>query len=57
MRFIVLDENDKLVVEYNQQVVKELLMQYFEVHKDLSKAYDLLCEDLLEKARTTSENR
>ena len=57
MRLLVVDENDKLVAEYKQEVVKELLTQYFEVHKDLSKAYDLLCEDLLEKARTTSESR
>lgn len=57
MRLVAQDENDKIIVEYNQQVVKELLIQYFAVHKDLSKAYDLLCEDLLEKARTTSESR
>ena len=52
MRLVILDENDKKVIEYNTAVVRELLIQYFNIHKDLPKAFDLLCEDLLEKART-----
>lgn len=50
MHLAIIDENDKVVVEYNQDIFKELLIKYFEVHKDINKAFDLLSQDLKDKA-------
>ena len=52
MRLAVLDETDKIVVEYDASKVKELLKKYVEVLKDVDKAFDQLSEDLLNKARS-----
>ena len=52
MRLLLIDENDKIVVQYDHKQVKELLIKYYEIHKDIGKSFDLLSGDLLEKART-----
>jgi len=52
MRLVILDDNDKMVAQYDSGIVKELLAKYLEVHKDIAKAFDQLSEDLLERART-----
>ena len=51
MVFIVLDENDKLIVQYDPKQIRELLIKYTEILKDVGKAFDQLSNDLLEKAR------
>jgi len=51
MRLVIVDDNDKVFVEYDHKALKELLIKYFEVHKDIAKSFDLISEDLLERAR------
>ena len=52
MHLAVKDDNDKIIVEYDAEEVKKLLIKYFEVLKDVGKAFDQLGEDLMDKART-----
>ena len=52
MHLVLLDSNNKLVVEYDHKIVRELLIKYHTILGDVGKAYDQLSEDLLEKART-----
>ena len=51
MRLALIDETDQITIQYNNDVVLELLKKYYEVHKDLGKAFTQLSQDLLEKAR------
>ena len=51
MRLVLLDETDKSIAEYSPEVFKELLIKYFEVHKDIIKAFDQLSQDLIDKVK------
>ena len=51
MRYALLDDLDKVLVEYSPEVFKELLVKYFEVHKDIIKAFDQLSQDLIDKVK------
>ena len=52
MRLVVLDENDKMVVEYDANQIKALLIKYIAILGDVGKAFDQISEDLLDKARS-----
>jgi hypothetical protein len=49
MRLAILDDNDKVEVEYSEKIFRELLIKYFEVHKDIEKSFDQLVSDLRDK--------
>ena len=51
MRLAILDNDEKIIAEYGHEQVKELLIKYYDVHKDIGKSFDLLSEDLLQRAR------
>ena len=51
MRLALLDENDKSIVEYSQEVFLKLLVKYYEVHKDLEKSFIQLSQDLKDKIK------
>ena len=51
MRSVIIDETDKIIVQYDHAKVKELLIKYYEVLGDVGKAFDQLSEDLLQQAR------
>ena len=53
MRLAVLDETDRVIIEYDFKVVRELLIKYTEVLKDVGKAFDQIGKDLMDKARGT----
>ena len=49
MRLAIVDESDKIHVEYSAEVFRKLLVKYFEVHKDIDKAFNQLEQDLRDK--------
>ena len=51
MRLSITDSNDKVIVEYDHQKIRELLIKYTEILKDVGKAFDQLTEDLLARAK------
>ena len=51
MKLAIVEENDKVIVEYSEEVFLKLLVKYFEVHKDLEKSFKLLSQDLRDKVR------
>jgi hypothetical protein len=51
MHLLLVDDKNDILVEYDEKAVIQLLIKYFEVHKDIEKAFSLLSQDLLEKAR------
>jgi hypothetical protein len=51
LRLAILEENDRVVVEYSEEVFIKLLVKYFEIHKDLEKSFNLLSQDLRDKVR------
>jgi hypothetical protein len=51
MRLALLDENDRSIVEYSEEVFLKLLVKYFEVHKDLEKSFTQLSQDLKDKVK------
>jgi hypothetical protein len=52
MKLAIIDDEDDIFVQYNEDIFKKLLMKYFEIHKDIERAFDQLSIDLIEKART-----
>ena len=40
MRLVLLDNSDKVVVEYDHEAVKNLLIRYYDILGDVGKAYD-----------------
>ena len=49
MNLAIIDENEKVVVQYSEEVFRKLLIKYYEVHKDIDKAFNQLTEDLRDK--------
>ena len=49
MRLALLDETDKVCAEFSPDIFRKLLIKYFEVHKDITKAFDQLTQDLRDK--------
>jgi len=46
MRLAIIDESDKVFVEYDAQVFKKLLVKYAEEWGSVEKAFDLVVDDL-----------
>jgi hypothetical protein len=49
MQLAIIDDNGEVVVEYSEEIFRKLLIKYFEVHKDIDKAFNQLSEDLRDK--------
>ena len=49
MNLAIIDENDKVVVQYSEEVFRKLLVKYYEVHKDIEKSFNQLSQDLRDK--------
>ena len=49
MRLAVVDDTDQVSVEYSEEIFKQLLIKCYEVHKDITKAFDQLSQDLRDK--------
>jgi hypothetical protein len=51
MRYAILIENDRVIVEFSEGDFKKILLIYFEQTKDIDKAFDLTKEALTNKVR------
>jgi hypothetical protein len=40
MRLAIIDDNDRVYVEYSTEVFRKLLIKYFEEFKDLDRAFE-----------------
>ena len=52
MKMVILDSDDRMMVEYDHQKIKELLVKYIGVLGDVEKAFDQVSEDLMDRARS-----
>ena len=46
MHLAIVDDNDKMFVEYDAEVFKKLLIKYTEEWGSVEKAFDLVVDDL-----------
>jgi len=46
MHLAIIDDNDKVYVEYSYEVFRKLLIKYFQEFGNIEKAFDLVVEDL-----------
>ena len=51
MHLALVDDRGEIFVEYSEKVCRELLKKYFEIHKDIDKAFNQLSEDLMDRVK------
>jgi len=51
MHLAIIDDNDKVFVEYDPDTFLELLMKYTEKYGNVRKAYEVLSKELRDKIR------